>query len=293
MFFQTVDYSPDCPPRRFKYHKKHVIHWGTSQRAAITISFRLQRRIGIGFEFRADGPHADTPLDATFYLFWLSLYLSTSLGRRLNRWLIGDRHGSREIALQAYLADSKHPTHIVVTWGLWTDPDDRFLSRWQKAKRSRWYRVRRGYTRPIGWLLDVILGKEQHALEVLEEMNGAVAWLPEGGYPLLLKVEQATWKRPRACWRIVRTSVDYRVLPTDRGGPGYCPTGREKYGSDDGLVAASVEINEADCRHPEKWMPAAVADFTRRVLSQRATYAGIGWQPDSGAGVLTSTPATH
>lgn len=106
----------------------------------------------------------------------LSLWLSVSgLGsRRFWKWLMRAGGHERDLSLRVFDA--------AIWWNLWVDDTGR-------GPRPGW---RAGNFRPI----DVLLGKANYTNEVLSTHHVLIP-MPEGGYPAVVTMERATWKRPR------------------------------------------------------------------------------------------------
>lgn len=286
MYVHRVNYRDGEPPKRFAVNRAVFAHWGPDKnqhQAHVEIAVR-QMAWTWGAKVRLDGPYAETPIDAALYLGPVAVYAGTSLGVRLCRWLRMPDHGSREISVEAQGSDrgaGEHwaATRWVLRWALWTDPEHAVMLGGEKRGASWWYRIRRGYTHPIGAVVDLALGKVKYSTDTLASVD-AVGWLPEGGYPLHLKLTRATWKRPRSPKAVVRRDVDWEVVPQSEGGPGMAQTGRIKWGSDDGICAASTPpLTARQAHYPNQWIPAALGSFTTQVLRDRARYSAVDWTP--------------
>lgn len=291
------DYRSDYPRERRPWvARRWFLYTGALDDPArhnIEVHVDRRWRTRLGASLRFDSPHAETPIDASVHVGPASVFVSTSAGRALNRWLRVESGASRELQVEYYTsADqrglARRLTHAVLQWSLWTDPEHQVLSRYQKERMSRSYVARRGYVHPVGAVVDRVLGKVVYSTEELATRE-AVAWLPEGGYPLTLTLERATWKRPRSPWSMTRTTVDFRVRSTEDHGPGFIPDGGDSFGSADGLVASGTrDLTEAEAADPELWAPIAVARCQELVLRDRTKERGTaGWRPDPvPAGVL-------
>lgn len=253
---------------------------------------------GWGFMARLDGPSAGTPIDVgVFFGRWFYLFASTNRGRRLNRFLRvtgetkenGWQGGSRQFEFRVFCGEGRRrPENFLVQWHLWSDPDhavfcrgdrDRMLERHSRTSVALYETFRRGYVHPLGWVFDKTLGKTRCDV-VKGDPVEVTAYLPEGSYPLTAHLETRTWKRPRSPRSTIRTEADYRVHSSAEGGPGFCPTGQEKWGSDDGLVGSGTrELSAFEAATPDKWVPIAVASFIETVLKDRARYRYLGWAP--------------
>jgi hypothetical protein len=281
----TVDYAKDYPAeRRPRLAKKFVLWTGgenEKRRRSHHVAVHVARRLltpDVGVQVRFDSEHAETPVDAHLTLGPVQVFAGTEWGRRLNRWLRVPDGSSRAIGAEVRAGEGGFQA-VTLVWSLWTDPEHQVLSRHERARLGRWYAARRGYVHPVGAVLDRLLGKAVYGREVLAEAEG-VAWLPEGGYPLLLKLERATWKRPRSRRAMVRTTVDYRVVSRRDGGPGLIPDGGDSFGSADGTVGSSSrELTETEARDRSRWVAVAEHSAVELTLGQRARERSSGWVP--------------
>jgi len=290
---------------RLTLARRWFIHWGPDDHredAHLDVYANRKPGHGWGFQLRFDGPDAETPLDAGLFLGrWLTVFAGTSKGRRLNRvlrvrgWEKGDpsRAGSRALKFRVHGArdGGEWVESCLVEWLAWADPEHQVFGRWNRdemlKERSRGYvatyeHVRRGYHHPARAVLDRLLGKTVHTL-VESEPVPALVCLPEGEYPVTVTLEQRTWKRPRSPRTWARhVAAEVEVVPTSQGGPGYCPTGRVKYGHDDGTVSTSGgrALTAREAADPGKWVPIGVAAFTESVLKDRARHRRLGWAPE-------------
>lgn len=277
------------------YAKRRFLHWGPEdKRRDVHLDVYANRPggHGWGFQVRLDGPHAETPIDAGLFLGrWLYVFAGTSLGRRLCQLarVQGYPTGSRQVSFAVQRLDGAPLAGLVIKWCLWVDPEHQTFGRWQRDKmraargpvRTWLYaHVRRGYWHPFGDLANLVFGRTAYTVDEGDTITVSAS-LPEGDYPLTLTLERATWKRPRSRRKRTRVSVDIRVVPTAEGGPGYAPTGKTSYGSDDGLVGCSTrELTRFEAATPDKWVPVAVAKFVEHVLKERARYRHLGWTPE-------------
>jgi hypothetical protein len=292
-FHATNDKAPGA--KRLSLYRRAWLHWGSDEfggahSVSAEVTFRGSYRGGIGFEVRFDGPSAETPIDAAVFLGPLSVFAGTSMGSTLNRWLRVRPGHSREIGVQLSGSDGavSRLAYTTFQWSLWTDPEHQVRpSKYvrEQGGLSRWYCMRRGYTHPIGRVLDIALGRTAYTTEDVAEVD-AVAHLQDGPYPLTLTLRRSRWQRPRSPRGITRVAVEYEVVPVAEGGPGSCPTGKESWGVDNGLVSASTrELSAAEAADPAPWAPLAVGAFTERVLAQRARY---GWRQAVAASLVDS-----
>lgn len=290
---------------RWSFARRAFIHWGPEKnRHSAHVDVYLNRRHGHGWGFmlRLDGPTAETPIDAGLFLGrWAYVFAGTSLGRTLNRVLRvkgecaenGYQGGSRQIEFRLSVGDAagQFAENALIEWHLWSDPDHSVLTRWEvKEMRKqhsalylwtyRWFR--RGRIRPFKTVLDAVLGKTVCTV-VKSDPVPSVVCLPEGEYPVTVTLEQRTWRRPRSprAW-LHQATADVEVVPTSEGGPGYCPTGRIKYGDDDGTVSTcgGRTLTPIEAADPAKWVPIGIASFTESVLKDRARYRHVGYVPE-------------
>lgn len=290
MYWYAVNHAVS-PRRKLSFFRALHVHWGKDRSAHLEASFRIGL-LGVGAEVRFDSPSGETPIDAVLRLGPLTLFFGTSIGARLNRWLRVPDGQSREIGASLLLPDGR-PRQLarwVLQWGLWIDPEHQVMTRWQKARSSRWYRARRGYINPVGDVLDLTLGKIKGQVETVGTAS-TIAWLPEGGYPLDLKLKKHTWGRPRSRFYRREWTVSCTVRPCTEGGPGYCPTGKFSYGDDDGLCGSSTPpITDEQSIDPKVWSTLAAASFAADVRHQRRRYRPDGWVPAAPTGVVPVEP---
>lgn len=121
---------------------------------------------------------------------------------------------------------------------------------------------------------DFFLGRQKHSSEVLEEKRTTVP-MPEGSYPATVKLERATWKRPRWPRPFIRYSTDIKpdhFIPVPGKGENSWDCG------DDGVWSQS-----GPCSGPDSaWASKAVAGLVEAALRDRERYAGPNWKPAEG-----------
>lgn len=269
---------------RWSWGRRFFLHWGPDenrQSASAEVYWRAAHRRGLGWYVRFDGPGAETPVDAAVFLGRSALFVGTSAGRRLCRWLrLPEGGGSRQIGIELRPPDGgrKHLAHWVLSWHLWTDPDHTVRPTKYVIDReglSRWYVLRRGYVHPIGGLLDRVLGKQVHTL-VESDPVPATVYLADGAWPVTVTLETRTWKRPRSPRVVTSCEASVDVVLVADGGRGGPPNGRWKYGSEDGLYGCGTrELTVWEAADPGKWVAVAVGRFTEAILKDRADY---GWK---------------
>lgn len=297
--------SPDKNPGdgRLTFARRWFWHWGPDEHredAHLDVYANRKPDHGWGFQLRFDGPDAETPIDAGLFLGrWLVVFSGTSKGRRLNRalrvrgWEKGDPYqaGSREIEFRLQSGRDcagQWAENFLVQWSLWTDPEHHVMGRWHRKRmieqgRSRaataaYEHIRRGYHHPARAVLDRILGKTVHTCEKSEPVP-AVVCMPEADYPVTVTLERRTWKRPRSPRAWLRSAdADVEVVNTRDGGLGFVPTGKVKYGYDDGIVSTTGgrQLTAREAADPGLWVPIGIAAFTGSVLKDRARY---GYRP--------------
>jgi hypothetical protein len=270
---------------RWSWGRRFFVHWGPDgahRSAHAEVYWRSTHRHGLGWYLRFDGPGAETPIDAAVFAGRSSIFVGTSVGRRLNRWLrLPEGGGSRKIGIELRTPDGgrAHLAHWTLTWALWTDPEHAVRpSRYviEREGLSRWYLARRGYVHPVGDLLDRVLGKPVHTLVESDPVQATVH-LEDGAWPVLVKLETRTWKRPRSPRSVVSREAWVDVVLTSDGGRGGPPNGRWKYGGADGLYGCGTrELTQHEAADPARWVPIAVGRFTEAILLDRARY---GWKP--------------
>ena len=291
---------------RWTFARRMFIHWGPEKNnhsAHLDVYLNRRHGHGLGFMVRFDGPHAETPIDAGLFLGRLAfVFAGTSLGRTLNRLLhvTGEtaenrwQGGSRELAFRISNSTEgagRIAENLLIEWHLWSDPDHSVFGKWDRKRmlehHSRVYTalyatIRRGYHHPIKAILDALFGKTVCTVEKSDPVH-AVACFPEGEYQVTVTLEQRTWKRPRSprAW-LRHADAEVEVVPKSEGGPGYCPTGRVKYGDDDGIVSTSGgrTLTPIEASDPAKWVPIGIGAFTTSVLRDRAENRPAGWVPE-------------
>jgi len=280
---------------RFTFARRWFWHWGLEEhREDAHLDVYVNRKPGHGWGgyLRFDGPDAESPVDAALFLGrWLAVFAGTSKGSRLNRWLRVT--GSREIEVRLSLSDAagRVVQNFLVEWSLWADPDHKVMTKWERNEMRKTHSaayvwaygtLRRGYHHPLRAVFDAVFGKTVYSV-VKSDPVPTVVCLPEGDYPVTVTLRQATWKRPRSprAWLRMATA-EVEVVAVKDGGPGYIPTGRIKYGEDDGIVSSSGgrALTAREAADPELWVPIAVGAFTTSVLKDRAKYRRLGWVPE-------------
>lgn len=280
---------------RWTLARRWFWHWGPEEHredAHLDVYANRKPHHGWGFYLRFDGPDAESPVDAALFLGrWLCVFAGTSKGRRLNRWLRVT--GSREIEVRLSLSDAagRVVQNFLVEWSLWADPDHKVFTKWERAEMRKshsaaymwtYTHLRRGYHHPLRAVFDAVFGKTVYS-KVESEPVPSVVCLPEGDYPVTVTLRQATWKRPRSLRPWLRmATADVEVVATWDGGAGFVPTGKVKYGSDDGIVSSSGgrQLTAWETSDPALWVPIAVGAFTGSVLRDRAKYRHLGWVPE-------------
>jgi hypothetical protein len=269
---------------RWSWGRRFFLYWGpddADRSAHAEVYWRSTFNHGYGGYVRFDGPGAETPVDAAVFCGRSSIFVGTSVGRRLCRWLrLPEGGGSRQVEVRLRAPDGgrAHLAHWVVTWALWTDPEHAVLSKYviEREGLSRWYVARRGRVRPVGGILNRVLGKQVHTL-VESDPVPATVHLADGAWPVVVKLETRTWKRPRSPRVVVSREAWVDVVLTRDGGRGGPPNGRWKCGGEDGLYGCGTrELTANEAADPARWVPVGVAAFTEAILQQRARH---GWRP--------------
>ena len=149
----------------------------------------------------------------------------------------------------------RHPREIGIKvfswalwWTIWRDP----MCGWDS--RMPWWRQ--------GCLHvdDALLGRRRYSCETLST-HEVVVPMPEGPYPATLRMEKATWRRPR--WfreTIFRASIDMKVpIPHEGKGENSWDCGEDA-------------LHGLTC--PAKTVEDAIAEAVRSVLKARRRYDG-------------------
>lgn len=113
---------------------------------------------------------------------------------------------------------------------------------------------------------DFFLGRQAYKSEVIRTERVSVC-MPEGVYPATVKIEGATWKRPR--WPLPLRRVRSEITP-DKPIP-HPGKGENSWDCDDAATYSMScgATNAAD----------AAAALAKSVLRDRERYGGIGWLP--------------
>lgn len=204
-----------------------------------------------GVSFRLGSPGSETPIDFHVSIPGLGgIYAGLDgIGRRLAARFNPDH--SREVSLAVHDG--------AIWWRLWRDP----MGGSRRDDPQRW---RESCWHP----LDTLLGRATVTSEVLATRDTVIP-MPEGEYRARVKLERYTRTRPRG-----RTEITYTAWCD---APDCVPTGRRKYGDDDGLCGCGVAVPPAQIQEVSAWVGLAVANFVHKALSDRARYRTVHWRP--------------
>jgi hypothetical protein len=210
------------------YQGRAWLHFGTDARRCIGVEWYLWRRscaLSFGVDEEGDfNIHVALPP--------VSLWLSLSQVIPTTR--------PREISLRIH--------DWALWWTLWRDP----MGGWSRSI-PRW---RQGCFN----VLDAVLGRTRYSCETLSEHKVSIP-MPEGPYPATLRLEKATWTRPRWFRQVIfRASVDMAIpIPHEGKGENSWDCGKDA-------------LHGMTC--PAKTVEDAVAEVVRSVLRSRRRYDG-------------------
>lgn len=218
----------------------------------------LKRQHSIGASVNVGGGDGDRDIDLSIRIPGFGLYLSAEdvLPRRWQFFNPGQKYpSSRELGIT---------WHNQAFWiALWRDPDEA----WGRGGPPFWKDARSRQRHIVIHPLDILLGDMRCTTEQLGEQAAEVG-LPEGTYPVRVRIERRTWTRPRWPWgaktRITATVESEQGLPIPGKGENSHDCGDDAYYSI-GTPAATIED--------------AVNAAAASVLETRRRYGGEGWQP--------------
>lgn len=115
---------------------------------------------------------------------------------------------------------------------------------------------------------DKVFGRAKYDKQVVKEERTIIP-MPEGPYPATVRIDRASWKRPRALFP--RVVYKAEITPdTPVGIPG---KGENSYDiEDDATYSMST---------PASTVPEAVSAFVESILERRERYGGKGWVPEA------------
>jgi hypothetical protein len=146
----------------------------------------------------------------------------------------------REISLKVF--------SCALWWTIWRDP----MGGWD-SRLPRW---RQGCSH----IDDALLGRRRYSCETLST-HEVVIPMPEGPYPATLRMEKATWSRPRWFREVVfRADIDMKVpIPHEGKGENSWDCGKDAL---HGLTCPATTVEDA------------IAEAVRSVLKARRRYDG-------------------
>jgi hypothetical protein len=171
----------------------------------------------------------------------------------------GSKYEDRELSLSfrpffsPYGEDSP-----MLRWNLWTDP-------------NCWVNTRPRWRYGSFDLYDFLLGRAAYSSVEAEESRSTL-YMPEGEYPVTVKFEDATWKRPRWPW-----SASMRRADVTPDFPVPIPAkGESSYDQDEDAIH-DISVG-GDCRTAEE----AVEALRESVMRTRSKRESANWRPEKG-----------
>lgn len=166
----------------------------------------------------------------------------------------GYEHNTREFGLSVY------DGHVSLRWN--HHDSGEWYSDKQKNKA-----VNPGFYKSFFWK-DKVFGHAKYDTVTLQEEQTKIP-MPEGNYDAVVRIERATWKRPRWPFAqvVYRANINVENNPIPHPGKGENSWDCE----DDATFSLST---------PAKTISEAVSAMVESILERREKYGGKGWLPE-------------